>query len=52
MQSRNPKHTCKNQIDVQSLNQCPISTSQISVPQVYVLLSNSQIGVQVSNLRI
>jgi len=37
-------------IDVQSSNQCSISTSQTSVPQIYVLFSNSQIGVQFSNL--
>ena len=28
---------CKTQIDVQSLNQCPISASQTSVPQIHVL---------------
>ena len=37
-------------IDVQSSNPCPISKSQTSVPQIYVLFSNSQIGVQFSNL--
>ena len=37
-------------IDVQSSNPCPISTSQTSVPQIYVLFSNSQIGIQFSNL--
>ena len=30
-------------IDVQSSNPCPISKSQTSVPQIYVLFSNSQI---------
>ena len=46
------EYICKTQIDVQSLidvqssNPCPISTSQKSVPQIYVLFSNSQIGVQ------
>ena len=44
---------CKTQIDVhplidvQSSNSSPISTSQTSVPQIYVLFSNSQIGVPI-----
>ena len=37
-------------IDVQYSNPCSISTSHTPVPQVYVLFSNSQIGVQFSNL--
>ena len=37
-------------IDVQSSNPFPISTSQTSVTQIYVLFSNYQIGVQFSNL--
>ena len=47
---------CKTQIDVQALidiqssNPCLISTSQATVPQIYALSSNSQIGVQFSNL--
>jgi hypothetical protein len=47
---------CKTQIDVQPLievqssNPSPISTSQTSVPQIYVIFSNSQIGIQFSNL--
>jgi len=47
---------CKTQIDVQPLidiqssNPCLISTSQTTVPQTYALSSNSQIGVQFSNL--
>jgi len=50
------QYKCKTQIDVQPLidvqssNPCLISTSQTSVPQIYVLFSNSQIGVQFSNL--
>ena len=49
-------YICKTQIDVQPLknvqssNPCPISMSQTSVPQIYVIFSNSQIGVQFSNL--
>ena len=45
-------YICKIQIDVQSLidvqssNPCLISTTQTSGPQIYVLFSNSQIGVQ------
>jgi len=30
-------YICKTQIDIQSSNPCPISTSQTSVPQIYVL---------------
>jgi hypothetical protein len=37
------KYICKTQINIQSLNPCPISTTQISVPQIYVLFSNSEI---------
>ena len=37
-------------IDVQYLNPRPISMSQTSVPQIYVLFSNSQIGIHFSNL--
>jgi hypothetical protein len=50
------KNICKTQIDVrplidiQSSNPCPISTSQTYEPQIYVSFSNSQIGVQFSNL--
>jgi hypothetical protein len=29
------------QIDIQPSNMCPIATSQTSVPQIYVLFSNS-----------
>jgi hypothetical protein len=42
-------NTWKTEIDVQSSNPCPISTSQTSVPQIYVFLQilisafNSQI---------
>jgi hypothetical protein len=42
---------CKTWIDVQSSNICPISRSQTYIPQTYyVLISNSQIDVQFSNL--
>ena len=41
---------CKTQIDVQSSNPCPISTSQTSQPQIYVFFFNSQIGIQFSNI--
>ena len=33
------QYTCKTQINVKSSNPCPISTSQTSVPQIYVLFS-------------
>jgi hypothetical protein len=35
-------NTWKTEIDVQSSNPCPISTSQTSVAQINVLFSNSQ----------
>ena len=41
---------CMTQIDIQPSNMCPIATSQTSVPQIYVLFSHSQIGIQFSNL--
>ena len=46
------KYICKTRIhvqsliDVQSSNPCSIPTSQTSVPQIYVLFSNSQNGAQ------
>ena len=49
-------YICKTQIDIQLLikiqssNPCPISISQTSVPHIFVLFSNSQMGIQFSNL--
>ena len=48
-------YICKTPIDVQPLiniqssNPCPNSMSQTSAPQIYVLFTNSQIGIQFSN---